>query len=539
MDRGAVDGVRGFHDPFGDRGVRVNQMARVRSRGFQSNQGGSLCDQFRHVRPDHVDTQDLLILPVADELDEPFILAQNRGFANSGKRKLARYDVVSPVSRLILRKTDARDFRAAVRAVGHEIVVNRLGALAGDVPHGEHALVRGEVRQLLCGHHIADCKNTRDVGFHSLVHRYESLRLSHSQLLQPNPFANRTPPDGNQSFLGYDCFDFAPRESHCGVCPAVLDLMIVQTRVRKQLHSLLAKDLLELFGNLMVLHRQDSGQHLNNCHIGSHSGEDRCELNAHGACADDHQRPGDPVQIEDLLIGQQALPVQCYSGKQLGLRPGGHDDVPGPNFLDRFPLDLDHAGTSDRSLAAKGDDLVFFHQEVGSHSQLLDDFVLPRLHEAKVQVDVFVKNAELFTVEGLFVEVGVEEEGVCGYADPMKTGAAKLGVFLNQGDVQAELSGLDGCDVASRARPDHGHVVKNGLCTQSSPSLDQMSRSYNFGEESRGVKQKANSITAQRIESTTGVIIIIGIDGKGRGVEDTKIHHDHACVSLRVFASLW
>ena len=88
------------------------------------------------------------VLLVGDDLDEPFGLARHLGAPEDAERKRSDAHVVPPLLRLGFREADAADFRVAVGASRHVVVVQRLDVLSGQPLGHNDAFRRRDVRQL-------------------------------------------------------------------------------------------------------------------------------------------------------------------------------------------------------------------------------------------------------------------------------------------------------------------------------------------------------------------------------------------------------
>lgn len=95
-------GVNRAHDRLGSRLVRERQP--------------TLGDQFGDARTNHVDAEDLIVLFVGDNLDEPLPLPKDGRLAVAGEREFANLHVVPLLTRLRFGQPDAGDLRVAVGA---------------------------------------------------------------------------------------------------------------------------------------------------------------------------------------------------------------------------------------------------------------------------------------------------------------------------------------------------------------------------------------------------------------------------------------
>src|SRR5205823_4851680 len=114
---------------------------------------------------DDVHSENLVVLRLADDLNEAFLFAYDARFARCRKGKLADSHVVAHLARLRFGQTNRADFGIAVGAGWNEPQVDRLHILlACDLFDGEYALFRRKMRKQRCGNHIAYCIDVRLAG---------------------------------------------------------------------------------------------------------------------------------------------------------------------------------------------------------------------------------------------------------------------------------------------------------------------------------------------------------------------------------------
>ena len=126
--------------------------------------------------------------------------------------------------------------------------------------------------------------------------------------------------------------------------------------------------------------------------------------------------------------------------------------------LDGVDAALGRAG----ELAVALDDghLVLLHQELQALGVLVDDALLALLDGAPVQRDAGgVLHAEGGAILHVVEDFGVEQQGLGRDAADVQAGAAQVGVFLDQGGLQAELAGANGRGVSGGTAADDGYVV--------------------------------------------------------------------------------
>src|ERR671921_1039433 len=126
MDGQPVDTFGGLHDGLGDGRVRVDDAPQLVGRRFEVERDDGLVNDLGRVRADDVDAQQLVVLRLADDLDEALLLAEYPGLARRRERELRRLHVVAQLLRLRLRQADACYLRVAVGARGDVAQIYRL-----------------------------------------------------------------------------------------------------------------------------------------------------------------------------------------------------------------------------------------------------------------------------------------------------------------------------------------------------------------------------------------------------------------------------
>jgi hypothetical protein len=105
--------------------VRVNGANQLFDGRLEPQRERGLGDQLGRSQADHVHAEDLVVLLVGDDLDEPFRLARHLRAAEHAERERADAHVVAPSDGGLLREADAADLGIAVGAARHVIVVDR------------------------------------------------------------------------------------------------------------------------------------------------------------------------------------------------------------------------------------------------------------------------------------------------------------------------------------------------------------------------------------------------------------------------------
>jgi hypothetical protein len=145
--------------------------------------------------------------------------------------------------------------------------------------------------------------------------------------------------------------------------------------------------------------------------------------------------------------------VAPRGGAATPLKGGGKKEGGGP------PRDRDLGGGDEGGGAGDDGDLAGLGELGDAAGELGDDVVLLLQHGREVDLDA----GELDAVGGgvVFGEdelLGGVEQGLAGNAADVEAGAAEGGAFLDEGDLEAELGGAEGADVAAGAGADDDEV---------------------------------------------------------------------------------
>ena len=113
----------------------------------------------------------------------------------------------------------------------------------------------------------------------------------------------------------------------------------------------------------------------------------------------------------------------------------------------------------DRAVALDPVDLVLLHQELDALGVLGDDLVLAIEHHGVIQPRILAVDAVFAGVQEVLPDIGRVQQRFGRDAADMQAGAAQLGVFFDDGGLQAVLPGANRRRVAAGAAPDDNHVV--------------------------------------------------------------------------------
>jgi hypothetical protein len=126
-------------------------------------------------------------------------------------------------------------------------------------------------------------------------------------------------------------------------------------------------------------------------------------------------------------------------------------------------LDLDLARAGEFRRALDPGDLVLLEQElhalgVGGHH-----LALAGLHAGEIELDLADLDPVILEGMGGLVKIlGGLQQRLGGDAADIETGAAQRRALLDAGDLESQLGGADGADIAARPRPDDDDVESFG-----------------------------------------------------------------------------
>ena len=135
---------------------------------------------------------------------------------------------------------DAADAGLGVGAAGNAIAVDRLGRLAGHVRHRDHALRRGDVRQLRRSrHHIADRIDARLAGALIFVHLDEAAIQLDLRVSKPDVIRDRLAAHRDQQRFRFDVLALAvgERDAHAHAVLGLRDVFRLRAGLARECRS--------------------------------------------------------------------------------------------------------------------------------------------------------------------------------------------------------------------------------------------------------------------------------------------------------------
>jgi hypothetical protein len=234
-------------------------------------------------------------------------------------------------------------------------------------------------------------------------------------------------------------------------------------------HALLGQDLLHLAGDLGIKAGQDAVEELDDRDLRAEPPPHRAELQPDDAGADHEQPLRHLRQRQRAGGGDDRLFVDVDAGQRRHVGAGGNDHGLGLERLllavDEGDLDLARAGNAGRAVEVVH--LVLAQQERHPVDVALHALVLEGHHLAEVELRLDLDPHVAQAVARLLEKLGSVQQRLGRDAADVEAGAAVGGPLLDHGDLEAELAGADGADVAAGAGSDDDEVegAQDGVLT--------------------------------------------------------------------------
>jgi hypothetical protein len=292
------------------------------------------------------------------------------------------------------------------------------------------------------GHDVSDSKDARLRRLLRLVDLDQPAFKLDLGLLHADIAGSPGPAHGNQHLFGFLHLGLAVDVSKGHLHAGLGFLHLLNFGAGVHVDAALLEEARQFLGNFLVLDRNHARQKLDDGHLSAEGAEERAELHAHRARANDDQRLGHPLQSQNFDVGEDA--AVCLQPRQhLGLGAGGQNHVSGLHVRDGFAVgDFDRmyafqrrAGQPSKSHDPRN--LVLLHQEVQALGVLGDDGVFALEHRGPIErgrADSL--NAKVGGVLQVVPDLSIEEEGLGGDAAHVQAGAAQLVSLFDQCDFQ-------------------------------------------------------------------------------------------------------
>ena len=226
-------------------------------------------------------------------------------------------------------------------------------------------------------------------------------------------------------------------------------------------NPLLLERLRQLSGNSLVLGRDDPRQQLEDRHLAPEASEDRCELDADGAAAEDDERARHFAKTDGFVARDDARVIDLDAGNASRSRAGRDHDFFGRSQRLRVAVCHFHApATHNRRCALDPLDLVLLEQKLDAFGEAAHDLVLARLHLVHVDADGALGDgdAPLLDVPNHLQRVRMLEQRFRRNAAPDEACPAECLLLLDNRHLQSELRRTNRSDVAAGSRANHHHV---------------------------------------------------------------------------------
>ena len=238
---------------------------------------------------------------------------------------------------------------------------------------------------------------------------------------------------------------------------ADLDRLGLEAGVGDDVDAAAPEGALQLDRDLAVLERHEVGQVLEDGDLGAHVGVEAGELDADRPAADDDEARGQGRRGQDVVAGDDDLPVRLEARQRLDAAAGGEDDVVGverPVAGRRAVLadevDLDLLAAVEPAAALDELDLVLLDQAHEALGQAVDDLAAALGDDREVDRGLAGRDAEVVRLLDLGVEVGRLEHRLGRDAADVEAGAADL-VLVDEGDLESQLPSPERGRVAAGA----------------------------------------------------------------------------------------
>src|SRR6516162_4763178 len=425
--------------------MRVDHVHHVVDGALELKNGGGFGENFCGQRSDNVNAEDFAPFFVRDDFDEAAVRAEDGRFAVANEGEFPGFDGVARLPGLFFGEADRTDLRLAVGGVRNARLYDRMRRFTRDVRDRND---------------VADGIEARFIGLHELVYRHKSAVELGPRFFEAAIFGHGLPTDGQEKFFSLEALRLAVLvfEGDGDALGVFLDAL--DGAVREDMDAALLKGLVELGGDFLVLDRYDAGQGLKNRDLGAEGVEDGGKLNANRPGADDDECFRDFRQVEDGAVGENLLVVRLDSGESLGFRTAHEKNATG---FDGGCL----AGLFDAHLARavvlapalNPFDLVFLEEEFDSLGMLGDDLALACKDICPVDLQAGDFEAEFRGIFEVVVDIGVMKQDFGRNAANMQTGAAEIGILLDDNGLQPQLAGANGRNIAARPTANNRNII--------------------------------------------------------------------------------
>src|SRR5690625_676641 len=359
-------------------------------------------------------TEELVVFFICDDFNEAVRLSHNACFAVGRQGEGADFDVVATFLGFAFGEANARDFGAAVGAVGVVLVIDGAWVFACDELCDHDTLVAAGVGELGCGDNIADGVDILHVGAAVFVDGDKAAFVGlDADFIEPDVFGDRCASNGNKQHV---CFEL-------GRVSAVGWLHVHAHAVLGEFHlfdggggfdvNLASLErFFEFFRDIVVLDGEETILELHQGDFGTEGAVNRRKFGTDGACAHDDQALGYLRDFQNIIGVHGAFVVHFDEWQVFAHGTRRQDDVFG-GVIFGFAFGVGHAeGTfaGNAAVALQDVDLVFLHQKTDAAAVGFHDLVAVLLYRVKIEFHAGGFDAELFGSERAFINARAFEE---------------------------------------------------------------------------------------------------------------------------------
>ena len=275
----------------------------------------------------------------------------------------------------------------------------------------------------------------------------------HADLLQAEPLDERTASHGDQHQVRLHRLTVTVVDGELRA--VVLDLRALLAELQRDAAP--PELLRKLLRRVRVLLRDQRLEHLDDRHLGAETAEDRGELAADDAAAEDDEPPRDLLLRQEPGRVDAPRRVEPFDRRAKWKRAGRDDRGLEGDVFSAF--DRQRVRIPEGAGALHPVDAVRLEEPGDARRHLLDDARLPRVRRGEVERCASDLHAELReALLGLAQRVRGLHPRLRGDAPDAEARAAELGLHFDTRDLRAELGGADRCGVAAGAAPEDGDV---------------------------------------------------------------------------------
>jgi hypothetical protein len=179
MDGAADQPVCRLHHSLTEGWMGVNHASEIFSGTFETEDCAAFTDQVSSVGADDVDSEDLTVLCICDDLEESgYSLADDSRFTQCREWELRHLGVVSRFLGGLLGQANTGHLGVTVCSIGNAVISDGLGVHAVDTFDGDDSFCTGDMCQLgSTEDDISDGVDVRAAGALVRLHRNESASV--------------------------------------------------------------------------------------------------------------------------------------------------------------------------------------------------------------------------------------------------------------------------------------------------------------------------------------------------------------------------